>query len=374
MAVTDTNIYDWINAYASGDAGPPATNSPIGTDVIGTDLDDQFRNLKSVVRQESINKAWERYRGLYGTLAYVSGTQFTVTKTGVDQTDIFAVGRRVRATIVGSVLTGTITVSTYLADVTTVTVAWDTGTIDATLSEVELGLFLPTQPFASEINLGTTKKQDKILLYKSGNTKYGMGVDGNDDLIIFTPIGEKIVLGEMSTADGTSLAAALTIEADQKVTLAAQATGTGHAVRADRAVNITGGSGGGNLTADRTLVVTKQTHHVPHTFTYAGEVKVASGDTDFINPFWVPVLAGTTVTLKRVRYKINSGTSATVKLTKNGGDLAGYTGISVTTTAAETAADAAMADNDLIALVVTGVAGTPVNLSFTLVFAVAATY
>lgn len=108
------------------------------------------------------------------------------------------------------------------------------------------------------------------------------------------------------------------------------------------------------------------TVRVPHTWAISGTVAVPSGDTDFILPFFVPVPAGQTVALKAARYVINSGTSATVKMQKNGVDATGYTAISVTTTAATTSADVTLADNDKLALVVTAVSGAPKNLTFTI--------
>lgn len=105
-----------------------------------------------------------------------------------------------------------------------------------------------------------------------------------------------------------------------------------------------------------------------HTFAVAGNVAVPSGDIDFVNPLFVPVATGRVVKLAKCRYKINSGTSATCKLQINGVDATGFTGIVVTTTTAETnPTDILLADGDRIALVVTAVSGTPVNLSFTIV-------
>jgi hypothetical protein len=105
------------------------------------------------------------------------------------------------------------------------------------------------------------------------------------------------------------------------------------------------------------------------TFAIQGEIKVPSGDTDFIPPFFVSLASGETLKLVKARYLINSGTSVTAKLQKNGSDITGFTGISVTTTAAETdPTNVDLADNDRLALVVTAVSGTPKNLSFSLVF------
>lgn len=103
-----------------------------------------------------------------------------------------------------------------------------------------------------------------------------------------------------------------------------------------------------------------------HTWTIPGEVKVASGDTDYIVPFYVRKLAGHNVKLHSCVRRINSGASATVKLQKNGVDVTGFTGLTATTTT-QTAAPTAvtLADLDMLALVVTAVSGTPKNMTVT---------
>lgn len=104
---------------------------------------------------------------------------------------------------------------------------------------------------------------------------------------------------------------------------------------------------------------------IPHSWTIGGEVKVASGDTDYIVPFFVPVPAGRYVTAVAARSRINGGTSATVKLQKNGVDQ--VTGLSVTTSnTTHDFTDFSLADGDRINLVVTAVSGVPKNLTFTL--------
>ena len=106
---------------------------------------------------------------------------------------------------------------------------------------------------------------------------------------------------------------------------------------------------------------------VGKTYAIAGEIKVPAGQTDFIVPFFVSLAAGQTADLVKVRHQINAGTSVTCKLQKNAVDIAGFTGISVTTTPADTnPTDVALAENDEIALVVTAVAGTPQNMTFTI--------
>lgn len=108
-------------------------------------------------------------------------------------------------------------------------------------------------------------------------------------------------------------------------------------------------------------------YRIGHTYAITGEVKVPVSDTDYIIPFFVSLATGQTASLVKARYRINSGTSVTCKLQKNGVDVTGYTAVSVTTTTAETdAADVSLADNDMLALVVTAVSGTPKNMTFTI--------
>jgi hypothetical protein len=105
---------------------------------------------------------------------------------------------------------------------------------------------------------------------------------------------------------------------------------------------------------------------IPHTFTITNEVKVPSGDLYIIVPFAVSKPAGQTISIKKCIYKILSGTSATVKVQKNGVDI--LTGLNVTTTKTTTipTSDIFLEDGDEISLVVTAVNGTPKNLYFTI--------
>jgi len=109
------------------------------------------------------------------------------------------------------------------------------------------------------------------------------------------------------------------------------------------------------------------TLRISHTYAITGEIKVPSGDTDFVIPFFVSLASGQTAKLVKARHKINSGTSVTCKLQKNDVDATGFTGISVTTAVGNTdPADITLADNDKLSLIVTAVAGTPKNMSFTI--------
>jgi len=112
-----------------------SSNSPLGSDSVGSPatVDDYFRHVQSVLRQESLLKSWER-RG--DTPTFVSGTAFTVPG---NQSAFFSAGRRIR--VMQSADTyGTINSVTYTAN-TWVGVTMDSGqSLSATMSEVQLGI------------------------------------------------------------------------------------------------------------------------------------------------------------------------------------------------------------------------------------------
>lgn len=114
MAVTDTDITFWQDDFLTND-----TNSPSDNAYIEGLLGAQIRNCKSVVRAESENKAWVR---LGEVATYVSATSFTLSG---DWRTVASVGRRVKATITGGSVYGTIITSSFATSTTTVTVQWD---------------------------------------------------------------------------------------------------------------------------------------------------------------------------------------------------------------------------------------------------------
>ncbi len=126
-------------------------------------------------------------------------------------------------------------------------------------------------------------------------------------------------------------------------------------------IRMTGATGpAGPAGADKTYRISK-------TYAIGGEIKVPVGQTDFLAPFFVSVAAGQTIKLVKVRAQIQSGTSATVDVEINGTGATGFTGISVTTTPTNTdPADVALSDDDEVAIVVTGVSGTPQTMTVTL--------
>lgn len=144
--VTD-NLANWQNDADSLDTNQPNNATAMGDGQAG-DLDGEFRRVKSEIRAESLIKSWERWKGLKnnvspaGNIAFTfsSGTVFTINDNFLTATRMVAVvGRRVRALLSGSTIYGTITVATFSNPTTTVTVLWDSGAMDGTLSEIQFG-------------------------------------------------------------------------------------------------------------------------------------------------------------------------------------------------------------------------------------------
>jgi len=130
--------------------------------------------------------------------------------------------------------------------------------------------------------------------------------------------------------------------------------------------------GGAGSTA--TIAAAQQRVIISHTWAIGGEVKVASGDTDFIIPMTVRdryTSSGynTTVKIVSVIASINSGTNVTWKLQKNGSDLTGYgtsgSPLTATATPATTESTQTLADKDELAPVVVAISSTPKNMSIT---------
>lgn len=113
------------------------------------------------------------------------------------------------------------------------------------------------------------------------------------------------------------------------------------------------------------LGTTTNATRVAHTWTVTGAVRVASGDTDYIIPMFAPVPAGRYGLAVQARSRINSGTSVTLNITKNGVTV--VAGLIVTPTATlHDFTDFSLADGDLLGIVVTAVNGSPQNMTFSL--------
>lgn len=83
-------------------------------------------------------------------LTYIGATQFSISG---DLRGTFSISRRIQATITAGIIYGTISNSTYASGITTVTVTWDSTTLDAGLSAVALGILSSQTPFSYPPNI-----------------------------------------------------------------------------------------------------------------------------------------------------------------------------------------------------------------------------
>ena len=110
------------------------------------------------------------------TLTYSSATVFTVPS---DLTASFVVGRRIKAVVSAGTIYGVIKTSAYTT-LTTVTCVWDSGSLDSGLSDVSLGLIMPTNtayPNLYALPRYTTTQRDALtaaagmVIYNTTTTK-----------------------------------------------------------------------------------------------------------------------------------------------------------------------------------------------------------
>jgi hypothetical protein len=140
------NLTSWKNDAAAGDTNLPVAGSNAGTGQ-AQELAGNIRLLKSELRGVALNASWERWKGarnLAGVadIAFLFNgpTQFFVNDDFTSASRLVAtVGRRVKATIASTTLYGVITAASAVGSLTTVTVLWQSGALDATLSEVQFG-------------------------------------------------------------------------------------------------------------------------------------------------------------------------------------------------------------------------------------------
>lgn len=103
------------------------------------------------------------------------------------------------------------------------------------------------------------------------------------------------------------------------------------------------------------------------TIAWSGPVVVPTGIAGFIPPFFEPVDSDVAKQIVGVRYVVRAGGSVTFSITRNGVPIAGLTGLSATSTATLVGAGQPLIDGDAIAVVVSGVSGSPDGLSVSLI-------
>lgn len=201
-----------------------------------------------------------------------------------------------------------------------------------------------------------------LLVPGSGGTVTSVAISGSEFSIGGSPITSSGTITLSLGANAVTLAKIQQFPTG--IILGRSSVGIGNAE------TITIGSGlslSGGVLASTATAFTGVT--IPHTFTIGGDIAVASGDTNFICPFYIPVPTGKEVIFLGARHSINSGTSVNISIRKNLTPFASYSSVNVTTTPTTTApATGTVANDDRIDILVNSVSGSPKNLSVTLYF------
>ena len=118
----------------------PASNTALFPEnMAAAQVNNNARQVQADIRTWYEDAQWIN---LGNTPTYVSGTSFTIN---ADVTATYTVNRRIRAS--GTTpfdITGTITASSYSSPNTTITVVWDSDSLDNTLDTVYIGILSPT--------------------------------------------------------------------------------------------------------------------------------------------------------------------------------------------------------------------------------------
>lgn len=118
-------------------------------------------------------------------------------------------------------------------------------------------------------------------------------------------------------------------------------------------------------------IPTTATFRTAHTWAISGEIKVAVGETDYINPMWIPEVSGQVTKLYSMRADLHGGIPTSFVGFKLQGDGADLTGLSNTvlyrTPTTTHPASIDVVDYEKLAPVVTTVGDTPTNFSVTVV-------
>ena len=162
-----------------------ASNTSVGgisiaEGMLPSNINNAFRAITADIREWFNDSQWIIYGDGDGafTIAYGSGTTFTVS--GVDVTDFYHVGRRVKAiAATPGTIFGTISATTFSTN-TTVTVTWDSGSLASEAVTIYVGALSKTNDSIPELvitnaKVGTSAAIDATKIHDGSisNTEFG---------------------------------------------------------------------------------------------------------------------------------------------------------------------------------------------------------
>lgn len=161
-------------------------------------VNNSARQMMADVADWVNNPAPEWYQ--HDSVSYASGTTFTIA--GTDVTGTYLAGRRLRAVNASTTIYGTVVSATYSTN-TTVTALWDSGSLDAGLSSLKIGIMAPTNgsfPAVQQIIMQTSGGKKTLNIDSSSNFKISAS-NGASTILTLTDAGALTVAGDLT---GTS--------------------------------------------------------------------------------------------------------------------------------------------------------------------------
>lgn len=146
-----TGIKNWSTTPGDNDSAPP-NGAPEG--MPPSSVNDVMRQNMADIREWYEDPIWIDYGY---TTTYIDADTFRIAG---DRTELLTVGRRVRAIGTGYTIYGSVTAAAYTTPNTDVDVAWDSGTLDNTLTSVMIcALDITGKPVSS---LGIKFEDDTV--------------------------------------------------------------------------------------------------------------------------------------------------------------------------------------------------------------------
>lgn len=187
-------LWQWSTTAADNATADPSINWQEGQ--APSTVNDSARAMMAAIATQ-FQGGWD-WLNLGDTPTYLSGTQFTVPGNLATR---YAVGRRVRASVTAGTIYGTITASTYTS-VTTVTVSWDSGSMDSGLSVISVGVISPVNTsFPAGLN------PTFATITTTGNATFGGAISATGNATI----------GGNVTATGTITGSNITGTSDERL-------------------------------------------------------------------------------------------------------------------------------------------------------------
>lgn len=159
-------LWNWSTTAANNATADPSINWQEGQ--APSTVNDSARAMMAAVAVWYQAAEW---MNLGDTPTYVSATQFTVTG---NRTTTYSVGRRVKASVTAGTIYGAITASAYTS-LTTITVAWDSGSLDSGLSEVDVGILNPLYSSFPRLSTG---------IYTQGRSYFSNSGSNNGEIAL----------------------------------------------------------------------------------------------------------------------------------------------------------------------------------------------